>query len=341
MSLGLQQALLEDARELLADDEEERKREEQKKLAARRRASAPASALPTRDQVWQARGSEPVKATQSSDQPAPATKKTLTDSVAASQKPGKDESDDEFGFGMTIATGTNTVHRKTPSEEGFTGMRPSRAMAAVFGRNKGPIALPGDLGPNDPRRAGLPGDLGPNDPRRGLHHSKSQSPSGRVPYTSTDQARRRRASDAAILRKEGLKSGKSGSMSEEGGVRLAKDKKGDDDDESAVDSSDEDRDSDASDDARGRDRRKRNSVGGQSDSEDEGNAGRGRHARKGKQSHNHAFVIMLSYLSVADAISRKLRLTQFSAIAKHTGHSSHYRSLQSQPQSRCSSPLRL
>lgn len=57
--------------------------------------------------------------------------------------------------------------------------RKAGAMSAVFGGGK--VRLPGDLGPNDPRRpkspapASLPGDLGPNDPRR--PRSRTASPS--------------------------------------------------------------------------------------------------------------------------------------------------------------------
>lgn len=78
--------------------------------------------------------------------------------------------------------------------------RPS-AMASVY--NNARVTLPGDLGPNDPRRprspapAPLPGDLGPNDPRR--PPSENNSPISHVRHTSLEDA--------------------------EGGVRLMKDPK--------------------------------------------------------------------------------------------------------------------
>ncbi|KAM0716697.1 hypothetical protein Q7P37_008142 [Cladosporium fusiforme] len=56
------------------------------------------------------------------------------------------------------------------------------AMSSVFGTSK--VRLPGDLGPNDPRRprspapSALPGDLGPNDPRRPSSRTASPAPSG-------------------------------------------------------------------------------------------------------------------------------------------------------------------
>lgn len=56
------------------------------------------------------------------------------------------------------------------------------AMSSVYGGPK--IRLPGDLGPNDPRRPKspapptLPGDLGPNDPRRPKSRQASPAPSG-------------------------------------------------------------------------------------------------------------------------------------------------------------------
>ncbi|GAB7363796.1 hypothetical protein MBLNU230_g4363t1 [Neophaeotheca triangularis] len=55
------------------------------------------------------------------------------------------------------------------------------AMSSVYGKSK--ISLPGDLGPNDPRRpkspapANMPGDLGPNDPRRPRSTNSSPVPS--------------------------------------------------------------------------------------------------------------------------------------------------------------------
>ncbi|KAL1588869.1 hypothetical protein WHR41_02608 [Cladosporium halotolerans] len=60
--------------------------------------------------------------------------------------------------------------------------RPHGAMASVYGASK--VRLPGDLGPNDPRRprspapGNLPGDLGPNDPRRPSSRTVSPAPSG-------------------------------------------------------------------------------------------------------------------------------------------------------------------
>jgi nucleotide-binding universal stress UspA family protein len=60
--------------------------------------------------------------------------------------------------------------------------RPQGAMSSVFGSAK--VRLPGDLGPNDPRRprspapGTLPGDLGANDPRRPSSRNVSPAPSG-------------------------------------------------------------------------------------------------------------------------------------------------------------------
>ena len=54
-------------------------------------------------------------------------------------------------------------------------------MSSVYGASK--IRLPGDLGPNDPRRpkspvpSTLPGDLGPNDPRRPSSRQRSENSS--------------------------------------------------------------------------------------------------------------------------------------------------------------------
>ena len=296
MSLGLQHALAMDAEELLADHEEEqRKIEEQKRAAARRRASAPASALQPLDKTEH---SEPKK--ESTDAPTTILPTTMRasklDPHTSFQKRPRVDPDSDFSFGMTPATedtvAQNTIaHRKSPSEGQNTMVRP-KAMAAVYGKSRGRAPLPGDLGPGDPRR-NLPGDLGPNDPRRGDIHSKSQSPSGRVPYRSTDKARRRRASEAALLQPE---KSRGGSSNEKDDGRLTKDM-----DEGAVDSSEDEPDSDTSDrGSRGRNRGRQsarvgNAPDGPFDSE-ESDGDRGRSLRYGEPCDRSAFpkdVLML------------------------------------------------
>lgn len=85
----------------------------------------------------------------------------------------------------TLGRGAEEYYSTRPRFDKFGNRlpdRPSGAMSSVYGRSK--ISLPGDLGPNDPRRpkspapSSLPGDLGPSDPRRPRSTNPSPAPSG-------------------------------------------------------------------------------------------------------------------------------------------------------------------
>ncbi|WPH00358.1 Hypothetical protein R9X50_00318500 [Acrodontium crateriforme] len=116
------------------------------------------------------------------------------------------------------------------------------AMASVYG-GAPKVRLPGDLGPNDPRRprspaprAALPGDLGPNDPRKPRSANASPAPSNHT----------RDASDQSLQQVEG-----SGRLQEDPPIP---EDKGRDSDEDA--DADNDNDTDADDGTRGRERKR-------------------------------------------------------------------------------------
>ena len=100
-----------------------------------------------------------------------------------------------------MSPGADDYYSTRPKYDKLGNPIPQRrpgAMSTVYGSSK--IRLPGDLGPNDPRRpkspvpASLPGDLGPNDPRRPRSTNSSPAP-----------AHHRHASDASEAPEEGAR----------------------------------------------------------------------------------------------------------------------------------------
>lgn len=271
----MEQALADEARELRLEEEREA-RERKKKLVAGRRASIqPASSAP---EPFPALETDPAEDAQtattvgrrgsvSAKSPASSSFPVISrfDPHQSFRRNRAMDDDEDLSFGMTqhVDRTVEPPKPKTPitpnvpvSPKPTTSTGPQRrypnAMATVYGRAK--------------KKQAMPGDLGPNDPRKKPTISKSQSPSSRIPGPADDASKTirhpRRASDGALLRQ--------GQKENEGGVRLAKDY------EEAVDSSDDEYegDTDASaDGGRGRDRERGSTrigkaVGAREDSED-------------------------------------------------------------------------
>lgn len=253
MALGLHAALQEDANELLRDHEEEKKEKKRRKslsvgeqsrpdlASSLGTTSAPATpvskpaaphiptnplpvpSLPTVHSTSPAEHGSHSR-TASGTIPTPSSRpQTQSEGHAPDPAPAQEPTPPP----PSVVLPPKTIAFATPDNP-----KPPRAMSSIYGKRKTKVALPGDLGPNDPRRKKTP-------------TSKSQSPSSRVPYLSTEGAARRRASD--ITEMPHLRP-----TDDKGLLRLEKDK-----DDGAVDSSgDEGRSTDSDNNKRARGRTK-------------------------------------------------------------------------------------
>jgi len=213
MSLGLQYALAEDARELREEHEAERK----KTIRARRfsKDEGPTNFLDINtgsDSAAISNATSGRRASVIGTSSVPTDPASPTKSGASSQKDGDVFTEPQAQPQQRPVTpsspeqirdtGRPSSSSEKPNPTTTTSPVSERAMASVYGKAK--VRLPGDLGPSDPRKS-LPGDLGPNDPRRPRSTaSKSQSPAGRLLQgqveAKTRRTRPRRASDGALLK---------------------------------------------------------------------------------------------------------------------------------------------
>lgn len=239
MSLGMHSALQADADEFLREHKEE-VRQRRKSLSVSGEQARPKSPLAPKVTTPPVQDVSPIlppqvnpsspDPDQGAQSPHPQSNVPSAPSPVAvpSQDPPPRQTD------ITFALPPKTIAFHEPAIP-----KPAKAMSSIYGKRKTRISLPGDLGPNDPRR-------------KPKVASKSTSPVSRVPYNSTQHAARRRASDAPPMPKAFVPSPEKNV----GAPRLEKDAVGSGAD--AVDSSDDDKsDDDVQPRGRQRDTRKR------------------------------------------------------------------------------------